>query len=79
MSSKTTKPEEPARTSKIDQVIAILRSDEGVTLDEIVAATGWQPHSARAVLTGLKKKGHAITRDKADGTSRYRIVTGGAA
>ena len=25
-------------------------------------ATGWQPHSARAALSGLRKAGHAIER-----------------
>lgn len=64
----------PARTSKIDGVIALLSRPDGATLGELVDATGWQPHSARAALTGLKNKGHAIARDKRGDASCYRIT-----
>lgn len=64
-----------ARTSsKIDTVLNMLEAEYGATLPELVSATGWQPHTARAVLSGLKKKGHTVEREKADGVSRYRIV-----
>lgn len=63
----------PPRETKIGKVIALLQRDEGTTLDEIVQATGWQPHSARAALTGLKKKGHVIEKDKRDDRTCYRI------
>jgi hypothetical protein len=78
MSGKTAKKAEPKRSSKIDEVIALLSRAEGATLEELVTATSWQSHSARAALTGLRKKGHAITREKIDGTSRYRITSGDA-
>lgn len=32
------------------------------TPGEMIAATGWLPHTTRAVLMGLRKKGHAIER-----------------
>jgi len=35
------------RGSKQATVIALLRRPEGVTVAEIVAATGWQPHTVR--------------------------------
>jgi hypothetical protein len=79
MSSKTEKPTKPQAPSKIDGVIALLKNEQGATLDELVAATRWQPHSARAVLTGLKKKGHIIVREKLEGTSRYRIAEAASA
>lgn len=63
----------PMPTSKIDQVIALLRRPNGATLDELVAVTGWQPHTTRAALTGLKKKDHALKSDKMDGIRRYRV------
>jgi hypothetical protein len=66
-----TPPAKP--TSKIDQVITLLSRPNGATLDDLVAATGWQPHSARAALTGMKKKGHAINSEKIDGIRRYRV------
>jgi hypothetical protein len=57
--------------SKTDRVLEMLRGEEGASLDELVAATGWLPHSARAALTGLRKKGHAIERRKVEDVTRY--------
>ena len=67
----------PHANSKIASVLELLRRPDGAALDELTAATGWQKHTARAALTGLKKKGHTIERTKEDGVSRYRIVAGG--
>jgi len=60
--------------SKIGQVLNLLRRDEGATLAEMIAATGWLPHTTRAALTGLRKKGHAIAKGSRDNTTCYRIV-----
>lgn len=60
--------------TKITRVLALMGRDQGATLDELTAATDWQPHSARAALTGLRKKGHAIDRSKRDGVTCYRIT-----
>lgn len=64
--------------SKSARVIELLKRGEGATLDELIAATGWLPHTTRAALTGLKKKGHLIASEKVDNVRRYRI-TGAAA
>lgn len=61
--------------SKTARVLALLQRPEGATLEEMVAATGWLPHTTRAALTGLKKKGHAITSEKVDSVRRYRADT----
>jgi len=61
--------------SKIGTVLSLLRREEGATLDEIVAATGWLPHTTRAALTGLRKKGHTIAKGKRGDTTCYRIAT----
>ena len=38
-------------------------------------ATGWQPHSTRAFLTGLRKKGNNLIKEqRPDGSTAYRIV-----
>lgn len=66
------------RASKIGTVLALLRQEEGATLDELVSATGWQPHTTRAALTGLKKKGHVIVRSKSGGVSRYTVTEAGS-
>ncbi len=64
----------PARPTKAAAVLALLRRDEGATLAELVEATGWLPHTTRAALTGLRKKGHAIQRDKRGNASCYHLA-----
>jgi hypothetical protein len=69
--------------TKQARVIALLERDTGATLDELIAATGWLPHTTRAALTGLRHKGFALDKSKRqDGTTVYRIssapVTGKA-
>jgi len=67
-------PHAPRASSKTAAVIAILTRADGATLGDLIAATGWLPHTTRAALTGLRKKGHAITRGKRDGVTCYRIA-----
>lgn len=45
-----------AGQSKQDLVIHMLRRRSGVTIEEIIAETGWQPHSVRGFFSGLVKK-----------------------
>jgi hypothetical protein len=68
-------PELP-RASKQAEVIALLRRPEGVTVDEVRAVTGWQPHTVRGVFSGaLKKKlGLAIVAGKEERGRVYRIA-----
>lgn len=50
----------------------IARSCVRATLDEMVEATGWLPHTTRAARTGLRHNGHTITKDKnAEGETVY--------
>ncbi|HTR15161.1 MAG TPA: DUF2924 domain-containing protein [Roseiarcus sp.] len=60
---------------KIAQVIELLQRRDGATIAELVAATGWLPHTTRAALTGLRKRGYAVGMDRADKAqgSVYRI------
>ena len=62
------------KLNKADTVLSLLGRPDGATHEELVAATGWLPHTARAALTGFKKKGHAIERARVDGVSRYAIA-----
>jgi len=60
-------------------LIEMLRRDEGATIDEVMAATGWQAHTVRGAMAGaLKKKlGLEINSEKEDGRGRvYRIAEG---
>ena len=54
-------PVVPRAGTKISQIIAALEKDPGVTIDEIVTATGWLPHTAGAALTGLRNRAGAST------------------
>lgn len=64
----------PAKTSKRDQLATLLIRDEGATIERMMAATGWLPHTVRAALTGLRKQGYVIDSDKVDGLRTYRAV-----
>lgn len=70
--------EEPApaapRTTKAALVLSLLCRDEGATLADLISATNWQPHTMRAALTGLRKKGHSLHKSKRDGATCYRIA-----
>ena len=57
--------------SKAARIVALMMRKEGATLDEMVTETGWLPHTTRAAMTGLKRKGHTITSIKTDGVRRY--------
>lgn len=59
--------------TKHQQVVALLSRDEGTNLEEMSTIANWLTHSTRAFLTGLKKKGYAVTSDKLDGVRRYKI------
>ena len=66
------------RITKPNLVVALLHQDGGASMADLVAATNWLPHTARAALTGLRKKGHTIIRNKVDGVTRYAISSGSA-
>ncbi len=55
-------------------LINLLKRKKGATIEAIVAALDWQPHTVRAALTRLRQKGLAIERARQEGGSRYRIA-----
>lgn len=69
---------EPAAVSmsrtptKQDRILELLRREQGATLNELTGATGWLPHTTRAALTGLRKKGMNIEKTKRDDVTCYR-------
>jgi uncharacterized protein DUF3489 len=65
----------PRSGSKQTLIIGLLSREEGATLSDITAATGWLPHTARAALTGLRHKGYALTSSKETGSARTYWVT----
>lgn len=72
-----TAPTESIRPgTKRATVINLLTRANGATVEDLMAATGWLPHTTRAVLSGLRKKGFELASDKLDGAERrYSIAT----
>ena len=68
-----------AAASKAEQILKKLGSAKGVTIPQMMEATGWQAHSVRGFLSGVvrKKLGHTLVSEVGkDGLRRYRIVAG---
>jgi DNA-binding MarR family transcriptional regulator len=64
----------PRTGTKQALVITLLQREHGATIDDLIAATQWLPHTIRAALTGLRKKGYGIAKNKGeDGKTIYRI------
>ena len=63
-----------ARQTKQALVLGLLQRKQGASLAELVAATGWLPHTTRAALTRLRQGGHDLHKEKRDsGETAYRI------
>ena len=54
----------PRAGTKQALVVEMLCAKKGVTLNALVEATGWLPHTTRAAMTGLRKRGFAIERTR---------------
>jgi hypothetical protein len=64
-----------ARPTKLAQSTKLLARARGATMAELGAATGWQPHSVRAMLSGLRKKGFILAKEtRKSGDGCYRIA-----
>lgn len=61
--------------SKIDTLIGLMKAKSGATIDQLVRATGWQPHSVRGAISGTCKKelGLKVESQRVDGARVYRI------
>ncbi len=55
-------------------LIDLLKRKKGATIEKIVEALGWLPHTVRAALTRLRQQGFRIERVRENGVSRYRIA-----
>jgi hypothetical protein len=69
------RPSAPRGGTKLAQVVELLQRNRGATIDELIDATGWLPHTTRAALTGLRKRSFALAIDRSDKErgSIYRI------
>ena len=67
----------PTKPTKIEIILKLLYRPNGASIAQLQKAAGWQPHSVRAALTGLRKRGVAVTRDKnTAGVTVYRAAAG---
>ncbi|MER8820485.1 DUF3489 domain-containing protein [Mesorhizobium sp. M0991] len=71
------KPKNPKPVeTKTDTVLKKLRLAKGITIEGLIAATGWQPHSVRGFLSGTVKKKLGlplVSEIGKDGVRRYRL------
>ncbi len=70
----------PKAHSKIGIVLSLLEDSSGASLDKLVEVTGWLPHTTRAALTGLRKRGFPVVLHPAGGagSSVYRVQSDAA-
>jgi hypothetical protein len=66
----------PGNSTKQAQFIGLLQQSSGVSLPDLMKATGWQAHSIRGFISGTLKKrlGLNVISYTADGLRRYRIA-----
>ena len=67
----------PGSGSKQDLVIEMLKRQSGASIADIIAKTGWQPHSVRGFFSGLVRKKLKLplaSHVGKDGVRRYHIA-----
>lgn len=70
------KPPGSRNSTKQAQLISLLKQSSGVSLPDLMKATGWQAHSIRGFISGTLKKRlglKVISDTTSDGLRRYRI------
>jgi hypothetical protein len=65
-----------SRDTKKTRLIRLLSAKAGADVAAISSKLGWQAHTTRAAITGLKKAGYEVRAEKPsrDEPTRYRIV-----
>lgn len=71
-------PSKPPRQTKAALLRARLAEPGGVSLAVLIEATGWQAHTLRAALSGLRKEGLTLTRRRDGEDTIYAIDPSGA-
>lgn len=73
LASSVAKP----RKTKKAELIRLLSTRAGASIESISSKLGWQSHTTRAAISGLRKAGFEVTVDKAVGgkPTRYKITS----
>jgi Protein of unknown function (DUF3489) len=72
-----TKPNPVPTGTKQSQLLAVLRSPAGGTIEQLTTLTGWQPHTVRGTISGVLRKRlqlNVTCAAEESGTRVYRIV-----
>ncbi len=74
--SLSTSPRPKAHKPKKDQLLALVTKPGGTRISVLIERLGWQAHTVRAALSGLRKQGHHILATKAPKTGEavYQVV-----
>ena len=74
-------PKRADRASKPSRVIELLQSPTGATIEAMMKATGWQPHSVRGFLASVVRKRLKLklASKKIDGNRVYQITSAAVA
>ena len=78
LDSKPVKKSEIREGTKQALLLRLIQREHGATNAQIREATGWLSHTARAAITGLRKRGISIEIETLEGTSRYRCIEAAA-
>lgn len=76
MTTSTTEPiaaNAPHENSKAERLVTLLTTGTGASLEEMMEATGWQAHTVRAAMTGLRKRGYEIERHVEGNTTVWSV------
>ena len=67
----------PKLKGKLGTLVDTIRAAKGANLSDLSATLGWQPHTTRAAISRLRKRGYAIELVNAGNHSaaRYRLAT----
>jgi hypothetical protein len=70
----------PRHGTKLAALVGLLNREEGMTIEEMAVALGWQEHTVRGVMSGalVKKFGLTITSEKISQRGRVYRITGAA-
>lgn len=63
--------------TKKAKLIALMKRKGGVSLAAASKSLGWQPHTVRATISGLRKAGHTSTLEASSNGNRYILQADG--
>ncbi|QPH54933.1 DUF3489 domain-containing protein [Pontivivens ytuae] len=71
--TQTAKKPTPTRESQATELRQMLARRNGATITQLQERFGWQPHSARAAISMLRKSGEHVERVATPKGSVYRL------